>query len=178
MYPFSLTDTIKSIAVVCLVLLFAFTGSKIVDHIKDLGRAEVLDHWNQEKLSTKKKVEELQTKLDIQTTKHRQEQQEIADEIAASKIQHERDLAKLASDYSGRLRSSEMRAELYRRQAQSGSIEQDDLASHAAQLDRSLEEGRSLVRELRETLGFRDQQIQSLSRQIYNDRALLEDASQ
>lgn len=91
---------------------------------------------------------------------------------------YEQGLAAGRLEYAGRLRESTTRAGIYRKQAEGSASERDHLASHAAELDRALEEGRGLVRELWETVGLRDQQIQQLSKQIQADRALLSEATE
>lgn len=51
-------------------------------------------------------------------------------------------------------------------------VSQANLASHAARLDRSLEEGRRMVAELSATLRQRDDQLRAVSKQLENDRSL------
>lgn len=80
----------------------------------------------------------------------------------------------LESDYASRLQLSETRASVYSRQARGSATEQERLARHAAELDRSLEEGRALVRELGATLRQREVTIRALGGIILNDRTLLE----
>ena len=46
------------------------------------------------------------------------------------------------------------------------------VASHAARLDRSFEEGRRMVAELSATLRQRDDQLRAVSKQLENDRSL------
>lgn len=69
-----------------------------------------------------------------------------------------------------RLRQSEARARVYSGYAEAGPTERANLASHAAQLDKSLEEGRGLVEEFRITLGQRDREVVLLGQQIVSDR--------
>lgn len=83
-------------------------------------------------------------------------------ELAQTRLNHENTIDKLKHDFSNELRKSEQRAEVYKRYAESDSTKQRALASHTAQLDRSLTEGRELVRELTETIRVRDAQLRSL----------------
>ena len=175
MFPLNLTESVKAIIGIALLSLVLLSGIKCHSSIKESGREEVRAEWAAEKEATRLMVEELQAKLASQSEQHRKEQREIADEIAATQLLHERSLAELRATYDGRVRNSEARAELYRRQAQGGSTERDHLANHAAQLDRTLEEGRLLVAELRETLGLRDKSLILLGQQITADRELLEE---
>ena len=86
---------------------------------------------------------------------------------------HQINLAVARAEFAQRLRQSVARTGVYREQAQGSTAERERLASHAAELDRSLEEGRALVRELWETVEFRDQQLRQLGEQILVDRELL-----
>lgn len=97
----------------------------------------------------------------------------IANELAAKDTAHAKALADLRADLDGRLQLATTRQGIYQRQAQGSTAERNYLASHAAELDRSLEQGRSLVRELGETLRQRDSTIRSLSEQIIADRLLI-----
>jgi hypothetical protein len=110
----------------------------------------------------------------VQEVEHQKKQKEIADALAQVRTEHETTLASQRAVFDQRLLQSDRRAQVYQRQAQAGAAAQRDLASHAAQLDRALEEGRDLVRELGSTLGLRDHQLKLLGDQIRADRQLLE----
>lgn len=105
------------------------------------------------------------------------ENRELTHKIDRELETHEKEskaaIAAAHAEFARRLRQSEGRAGIYREQAEGSALERERLASHAAELDRSLEEGRALVRELGETLRLRDKQIRGLSDQILADRALL-----
>ena len=89
---------------------------------------------------------------------------------------HKVALAAIANQHAARMRNSENRAATYRHMSKSGAAESAALAAHAAELDRTLEEGRRLVAELRETLGQRDKELTQLGEaliavhQLHNDR--------
>lgn len=139
------------------------------------GEAIIQKKWNISKEKDKKEVDSLQIKYNALETTHRAETTRITHELAEADKKHKVDLANQRSVYERRLLSSSNRSSVYQRQAESGESECRSLASHAARLDRSLEEGRSLVRELGSTLGLRDQQIIMLGNQIKSDRKLLEE---
>ena len=90
------------------------------------------------------------------------------------KNEHENAIAAVHAEYVDRLHESDSRAGTYQRLSQGAAAERASLASYAAQLDRSLTEGRSLVRELRETVRLRDEQLIVLGKQLENDRSLLQ----
>lgn len=63
---------------------------------------------------------------------------------------------------------------MYRRKAEAGEAESRDLANHAAELDRSIVEGKRVAAELAATVRLRDEQLILLGSQIKADRAILE----
>lgn len=107
-------------------------------------------------------------------SEHRNKNQEITDTLNEAKQHYDFRVAALGNDYAQRLRESETRASVYLRQAQGGATEQERLASHAAQLDSSLVEGKAVAAELRHTLELRDNQLKMLAAQILSDRKLFE----
>lgn len=105
---------------------------------------------------------------------HVAETDKIKANLADRESQYDRDLARLRSDYAGRLLDSEQRATRYRALAEGGTAQCGSLASHAARLDASLVEGRSVAEELRATVELRDSQLRLLGSQIIADRQLYE----
>lgn len=105
---------------------------------------------------------------------HRHEDTRIANDLSELETTHAGTVARLDAERNERLRLSRERASVYNREAESGAAGSQRLASHAAELDHALEEGRGLVRELSETVGQRDEQLKLLADQINNDRSLLE----
>lgn len=167
---------IKSIGGVLILVLVIWTLASIHGAIKDSGRAEIQALWDADKAQHALAIAALKDEYASKEETHRTENRRISSELSQANLDHAKALAAAQLDYTQRLRNVEQRAAIYQRQAQGGAAERGDLADHASRLDASLEEGRSLVRELRETLGLRDRQIHSLSDQIRNDRALFEDA--
>ena len=160
------------------IALLLFLGSKLHDFVYDRGAASIQVQWDAEKQEHAEAIASLKLEYEEKEEAHRSENRRISSELSQANLDHVTALAAVERDYTQRLRNVEQRAAIYQRQAQGGTVERGDLASHASRLDASLEEGRSLVRELRETLGLRDRQLQSLSSQIRNDRVLIEGASQ
>lgn len=142
------------------------------EHVQQTGRDEIQALWDADKKTHQEAIAKLTAEYAIKEDAHRTENRRISYELSQANIDHANALAAVERDFAQRLRSSENRAAIYKRQAQGGTSERGDLADHASRLDASLEEGRSLVRELRETLGLRDRQISSLGEQILNDRKL------
>lgn len=138
------------------------------------GRADVQMEWAESAAKHKAAMATLQGKYNALAEQHTLRLKELSDELTLSNARHKNELSQYRSDYAERLRLASNRASVYQRQAQGSTIERDNLAEHAARLDRSLEEGRSLVRELRATLGQREVTIRSLGGIILIDRTLLE----
>lgn len=138
------------------------------------GAKEVQQDWDKQEAARLAEINKTRGELDVLTKQHAKAQKEYEDELAASALAHEDELSRYRREYDDRLQLANSRARVYQRQANGSAAERDTLARHAAELDRSLEEGRSLVRELRQTLGQREVTIRALGGIILNDRTLLE----
>lgn len=158
-----------ALAAVALVIGMGVSLVKI-GHLR--GATEIQEKWDKDVLAREKAMSKLQGEYNVLQDQHTTKVQELDYELQASSAKHEATLAGYKSDYDKRLQLANGRAGTYQRQAQGTAVERDSLAKHAAELDRSLEQGRSLVRELRETVGQRDATIQSLGKLIKADRAL------
>ena len=137
------------------------------------GAEHVQKQWDSEKATYKKAIDTLKEQYATLEGKVRIENQRNSDELAQKETAHAVALAQLNVEFAGRMQLAEQRASRYQRQAQGGAVEQASLARHAAELDRSLEEGRRLVAELSTTLRRRDDQLRAVSQQLINDRKLL-----
>lgn len=82
--------------------------------------------------------------------------------LTETRIRYENTVNKLKSAHANELLKSEQRAELYKRYSEADKAKQRALAEHTAQLDRSLTEGRELVKQLTETIRIRDAQLRAL----------------
>ena len=137
-----------------------------------VGQRDIQEQWDAERATYKKAMDTLKDQYATLESKVRIDNQRNSDELAEKELSHAVILARLNSEYAGRMQLAEQRASRYQRQAQGGAIEQANLASHAARLDRSLEEGRRMVAELSATLRQRDDQLRAVSKQLENDRNL------
>lgn len=137
------------------------------------GAAGVTAQWESAKNEQLKKIIALKDELARKGEAHRQETTRISDQLRKTEADYETTVAALATERSERLRLSDQRAARYLERAEAGTAECRSLASHTAQLDRALEEGRSLVKELGSTIERRDSELRLLGAQIQNDRKLL-----
>ena len=147
----SFINTIYCIAAIILFSLGSYQYGKEVEKKESAAVAERLRQFHEIELES--------------YIKNSREVSKLFEEV---KRKHEKDLDAVKRDYTNRLRKSEQRAERYLQQAQGSTTDQYDLASHAAKLDRSVEEGRRLVTEFRSTLELRDSQVKSLATEITN----------
>lgn len=146
-----------------LVILLVVYGSYHFGY--DQGFSDVQEEWKQQESSLVTRVAELEAQ-------HAVRQEQVAREAQELRIAYEADVLSQRTAYEQRLSQAARRAEVYRSQAAAGSASSGDLAAHAARLDRSLEEGRGLVRELRSALGLREDQLRLLGQQLESDRRL------
>jgi hypothetical protein len=139
----------------------------------DHGKSMVQRKWDVQKQIDAKALADEKKKIALEEAIHRANNKEISDELASIKQTAIGDIARIRGESALRLQDSTKRADLYRRQAEAGAVEQANLASHAAQLDRSLSEGIELVEEFQAIVELRDGQIHGLAAQINNDRQLI-----
>lgn len=160
------------IALVSILLVLGYTA--LVFHLgSNKGADEVQTKWDAENARRDLATAELKGKNAQLTTDNQRLTKQIDTNLEQSNERYSKAVAAVHAQYAVRLQQSTTRAGIYRQQAEGSTAERERLASHAAQLDRSIEEGRSVVQELRATLGLRDEQLKQLGEQIIADRALL-----
>lgn len=131
-----------------------------------LGQKDIQEEWQKETIKYQNeilKVEEI----------HKQALQEYINknnnlqrEIVNVKKDYEAKLRNINDEYSVRLSESEQRAKVYKRMSEQGKCQSPDLSDYTAKLDRSLTEGRQVVKLLRETLELRDNQLRQIGEQL------------
>ena len=130
------------------------------------GSSEVKQQWVAEQKANTVKVNELKVNYEEQLSEYRQKTDSLSKEIYDTRTQYDNRIATIKSDYTNRLLSSEQRASVYKRMSEAGRCTSNDLSAYTAKLDRSLTEGRELVRELRELIKLRDQQLNQLGKEL------------
>lgn len=164
---------LKALPYLAGVVLLFLLGSWIYVSGSKHGASVVQAQWDEQQKADAQAIQALRDEYALKEEAHRIENRKITHELAEAQKTYEVTLAEQRAEYDRRLQLSTNRAAIYQRQAESGAAQCRSLASHAARLDQTLEEGRSLVRELRDTLGLRDRQLILLGQQILNDRVLL-----
>lgn len=168
--PLSKLDKIFiSLAVIATVVLLAFGGFFLYSS----GKAAVQKDFDAYKSAQKIEYEKLQGKYDVLSAQHKTQSEQNTKDLQNANQAHETALSANAVEYGKRLLASEARARVYQRQAEAGAAQCGDLASHAARLDATLEEGRYLVRDLRATLEQRDDTIRILGKELISTRNLI-----
>ena len=139
----------------------------------DYGKSIIQKEWDNQKQVDAEALANEKKRIASEEAIHRENDRKISDELASIKQTAVGNIARIRGESALRLQDSTKRADLYRRQAEAGAVERANLASYAAQLDRSLSEGIELVEELQATVELRDGQIRGLAAQINNDRQLI-----
>lgn len=155
-----------------VVLVGAVTGVYFMG--KNAGENKVELAWTQEKKKLADEVIRLKDVIRDKQATHQDETDRVNKELRDAKTKYEKSLSDIRLASAERLRKSKTRADIYKRMSEGAESERGNLASHAAKLDRSLEEGRLLVGELQATLRQRDKELISLGSQIKNDRKLFD----
>lgn len=125
------------------------------------GKAKAIAEYNQEKVQYLNQISSLQLQYRAKETQYNEDLNKVKAEYAQAREDYIHTISKLESSYSSRLQQSEQRAMLYQRKA-TDIKGCSTLADLSGRLDRSLTEGVSLVRELRDTIKLRDSQIKVL----------------
>ena len=154
-----------------VILLLYGIGVSIYSTGKQAGIDEVSKEWTQEKLAYQDEILRIKTLNAGLEQDFENREAEVNKELRNVKASYERTLASNASEHAARLRNHQERADLYERKAQGSEVERRGLASHAAELDRSLEEGRRVVKDLRTTVEQRDTEIKLLGTNLKNFEA-------
>ena len=163
----------SAIAGLIAIALFAGSTTYFYLHGKTVSASEVQSKWDKQNKLYDTAIAGLKDHYGMLEAANRTKTEELTHDLAEAQKNHDVAIANAQSDFDKRLLKSQARADYYKRMSEGGSLECRNLASHAAELDRSLEEGRLVVRELRETLGLRDKQLIALGDKLQADRKLL-----
>lgn len=117
-----------------------------------LGSTYEENKWLAKKTIYLEQINELKATNIAKEKQYSEEIDRISLNFDNQRKQYEKDLADIKSSYADRLSESSMREQLYRKQGRGSELERQRLAEQAARLDRSLSEGRLLVREFRNNL--------------------------
>lgn len=117
-----------------------------------LGSTYEENKWLAKKTLYLEQINSLKATNIAKERQYREEIDRISLNFDNQRKQYEKSLADIRSSYDDRLSESSMREQLYRKQSRGSELERQRLAEQATRLDRSLSEGRLLVKEFREHL--------------------------
>lgn len=163
---FTKLPSVKTIAIAAILSLFTglLCGSWYLG--SQSGKKSVQSLWDKDKLAYSTQIEKLKSEYEVKENSYIQSLSNKEREYNIEKGKYEDYLAELARDHASRMLKSEQRAAVYKRKAEGSPIERDSLASYAASLDKSLEEGRGLEQEYRATVEQLERDKHILSTQI------------
>lgn len=138
------------------------------------GQASIQQEWDKDKAAHQQELENQEEKYQTLFLAHKEFSSQVSKTLEEKQNEFEETIIAIRTDFTGRLHKHEARVQMYQRQAQAGTAEQERLASHAAELDRSIVEGKQVAAELAATVRLRDEQLILLGSQIKADRAILE----
>ena len=163
-----------SLVGILLLLVIVLLGSGIGFHWGySNGSNSTYSKWVEVEQGYQAQIAELQEDVKEAEWQFKIKEGELNDRIKQDQAAHDAVIAGATRDFTERLRKSEGRAKTYADMSQASAYERAALADHAAKLDQSLEEGRHLVCELRETLGQREREIKTLGEYILNVHQLI-----
>lgn len=156
-------------AVACgTILLWAYVSGV------DAGRTTVQREWDKQVAAQSVAAAKLKQQIEDAESLHRTKEKESIHALAEARRIAEVAVANQRAEYERRVQQSSKRATEYMRMAEAGEAERGNLVRHTTELDRSLEEGRQLVQELRTVVELRDSQLTEVGQQLLQTRALLE----
>lgn len=156
-------------AVACgTILLWAYVSGV------DAGRTTVQREWDKQVAAQSAAAAKLKQQIEDAESLHRTKEKESIHALAEARRTAEVAVANQRAEYERRVQQSSERATEYMRMAEAGEAERGNLVRHTTELDRSLEEGRQLVQELRTVVELRDSQLTEVGQQLLQTRALLE----
>ncbi|WP_300733780.1 hypothetical protein [Pseudomonas sp.] len=136
-----------------------------------IGSGHVQSKWDKEKLTQQSMLIKQQDRIKQLEREHTIRESQIIVTFNEAKKEYENTISNINSDHSDSLHEHEERANYYRQEYQQCSDKR--IIERAVLLDRYLQEGTTLVRELEQIIIFKEQLIMSLDAVIDNDRLLI-----
>lgn len=155
---------IRDLVVVAVGMIFVFVCGVVV------GINTENKKHAKEKAEIYHQTAELVRRYSQRVEEHTKKQLDLIQELNDAKQRHQTIVSNLRSEFSDRMLESENRGKIYRNRAEAAGAECRALAEHTARLDRSLTEGRELVKEFRADLEQCRVAAQHFTDIIQNDR--------
>lgn len=125
-------------------------------------------------LNRQLKINSLQAEYKIKENKYLKDISEFERTVHELQSNYKTNINNIEHERNSCMLNSQQRSRVYKRDAEQGEAKCRALAEHTAKLDQSLSEGRLLVKELRDTIKLRDEQIINLAKHIAAGDALYE----
>lgn len=155
---------IREIIVVVVGMIIIFLGGMKIGADRESAK------YTKEKMRIYEQTAELVQRYRERVEEHAKKQLDLIQELNDAKQRHQTIVSNLRSEFSDRMLESENRGKIYRNRAEAAGAECRALAEHTARLDRSLTEGRELVKEFRADLEQCRVAAQHFTDIIQNDR--------
>ena len=146
MYQKRIVRLIREVIIVAVGMIVIFLGGM------KIGADRESTKYTKEKIKIYEQTAELIQQYRARVEEHAKKQADLIQELNDAKEKHQTIVSNLRSEFSVRMLESENRGKIYRKRAEIAGAECGALAEHTAKLDRSLTEGRELVKEFRADL--------------------------
>lgn len=146
MYQKRIARVIREIIIVAVGIIAIFLGGM------KIGADRENTKYTKEKMKIQEQTAELIQQYRERVEEHAKKQTDLVQELKDAKQKHQTIVSDLRSEFSVRMLESENRGKIYRNRAEAAGAECRALAEHTTRLDRSLTEGRELVKEFRADL--------------------------
>lgn len=156
----------KLTAGILSVVGVVYAGNWIYHYGYDKGYNVCSKEFTAYKQKQQSIVQQLESSYREQEKKHQQETEKLVVRITEAKETYSKQLLVIEHSYADKLLKSEQRASLYKQMSRNTTCSCDNLADYSTRFDRSLTEGIYLVRELRELIKLRDEQLRQCGKQL------------
>ena len=153
------------ISIIIVIVISIYSGF-LYNRGYDNGYNKCNKLFSDYKIDQQLMFDKLEEQYREQEKKYFKETENLVVQVAETKETYTQQLIDLERVYSGRLRESEKRASLYKQMSANSKCSTVNLADYTARLDRTVVEGRKLVKELTELVKLRDSQLRQCGEQI------------
>ena len=142
------------------------TGYWVYNYVYEKGYNACNQQFDAYKQAQEAVIHNLETTYYEQEKKYQKQTEKLVVQISEAKESYNKKLLVIEHDYARKLHESEQRASVYKQMSRDTNNSCNSLADHSAKLDRSLTEGREVVRQLRAIIELRDSQLRDCGKQF------------
>lgn len=148
------------------LLALGFSVYQFYSFAYDNGYEECKSQWDEYKQLQNEYIASLEEDYEKADQKYSQEKEKLVVQIYNNQNEYNSKLVALERDYSLKLHQSETRADYYQYLSQAQDSTVGNLANYTARFDRTIVEGQQVVRELRELIKLRDEQLRKCGAEL------------